>query len=261
MILYLRLTRQLISKHSWKAITLFSKFGKYFENSLHNVGFYISYITKKSRFKALWKQLENKSGQEIQNAKIRLGGCSDGGYFVPDCLEGITSCISPGVGHTIQFEKDLRQKYCIPSVLVDATVNEPIDLPEDCVFLSMLVAPISETSRKQISIRDLISYSDSKFGSGDLILQMDIEGSEIDILKHISETDLRRFRILVIEFHYLGLWGINEYFDQYIWPIFEKITNSFEIFCVEPNLHSRGPRIHGVQLPAALEITFLRFDL
>lgn len=40
-------------------------------------------------------------------------------------------------------------------------------------------------------------------GPGDLLLQMDIEGAEYDVIPNVEPSLLRRFRILVIEFHKL----------------------------------------------------------
>ena len=38
---------------------------------------------------------------------IRIGGNEDGGYLVPDDLEGIEYCFSPGVSTTVDFETHL----------------------------------------------------------------------------------------------------------------------------------------------------------
>ena len=35
---------------------------------------------------------------------IRIGGANDGGYLIPDDLEGIAACFSPGVADTASFE-------------------------------------------------------------------------------------------------------------------------------------------------------------
>ena len=40
---------------------------------------------------------------------IRLGPAGDGGYLVPDDLEGIEACFSPGVGGSFGFEHDCAQ--------------------------------------------------------------------------------------------------------------------------------------------------------
>jgi hypothetical protein len=41
-----------------------------------------------------------------QHELIRLGGNGDGGYLVPDDLDGLDYCFSPGVSITANFEND-----------------------------------------------------------------------------------------------------------------------------------------------------------
>jgi hypothetical protein len=36
---------------------------------------------------------------------VRIGGEGDGGYLVPDDLDGVMACFSPGVGATASFER------------------------------------------------------------------------------------------------------------------------------------------------------------
>jgi hypothetical protein len=55
---------------------------------------------------------------------VRIGGNNDGGYLIPNDLEGITACFSPGVDVTASFEKDLLERG-IKSHLADASVDGP----------------------------------------------------------------------------------------------------------------------------------------
>ena len=49
---------------------------------------------------------------------IRIGKNSDGGYLVPNCLDGIKNCFSIGVDSKTSFENDLFKKG-INSFLAD----------------------------------------------------------------------------------------------------------------------------------------------
>lgn len=61
---------------------------------------------------------------------IRLGGAGDGGYLIPDDLEGIEYCFSPGVGKLSKFEDDLAERH-IRSYLADSSVDGPtVSRPE-----------------------------------------------------------------------------------------------------------------------------------
>jgi hypothetical protein len=41
---------------------------------------------------------------------IRLGGETDGGYLIPNDIENIDKCFSPGVSEVANFENDLTKK-------------------------------------------------------------------------------------------------------------------------------------------------------
>ena len=50
---------------------------------------------------------------------IRIGGDSDGSYLVPDDLDGIAACFSPGVNRIKYFEDFLADRYGIQSHMCD----------------------------------------------------------------------------------------------------------------------------------------------
>ena len=47
--------------------------------------------------------------KKLSVENIRIGGENDGGYIVPNDLEGIKYCFSPGVGNLSKFENDLSK--------------------------------------------------------------------------------------------------------------------------------------------------------
>ena len=67
---------------------------------------------------------------DIQEGLIRIGGNNDGGYLVPNVLEGIKYCFSPGVDDNVSFEKELSENYSIKSFMCDLSINSlPIEDP------------------------------------------------------------------------------------------------------------------------------------
>ena len=60
----------------------------------------------------------------IRHPLIRIGGGADGGYLVPDDLEGIVACFSPGVAATATFEEELAARG-IKCFLADYSVRRP----------------------------------------------------------------------------------------------------------------------------------------
>ena len=65
---------------------------------------------------------------------IRLGARGDGGYLIPDDLDGVAACFSPGVDNRATFETSLIERG-IPCYLADASVDGP-PIEGDMVFFS-----------------------------------------------------------------------------------------------------------------------------
>ena len=55
---------------------------------------------------------------------IRIGGNGAGAYLVPEYLEKIDSCFSPGTSFKKTFEDELYEKYKIKSFLSDASIDK-----------------------------------------------------------------------------------------------------------------------------------------
>jgi hypothetical protein len=63
----------------------------------------------------------------------RVGANTDGGYLIPDDLEGIEYCFSPGVDVSSSFENQLANRR-IKSFLADYSVEAPTIIRPEFVF-------------------------------------------------------------------------------------------------------------------------------
>jgi hypothetical protein len=213
------------------------------------VGLNITGCTERAEVITLIKSLRPMDcGKKL----IRIGGNGDGGYLVPDDLEGIEYCFSPGVSTTVDFETHLAALN-IRSFLADHSVDSPpIQRPEFVFDKKFLGADDNETFFTLKSWKDkyLPGYA------GELLLQMDIEGFEYDVICSTPAEFLRSFRIMVIEFHFL-----DRLFDSFVHkvvykPCFEKILNHFYVAHIHPNNRCGSVKTRGVEIPRALEFTF-----
>jgi hypothetical protein len=129
---------------------------------------------------------------------IRLGGATDGGYLVPNDIEGVDVCFSPGVSQVSAFEEDLTKRG-IRCFLADYSVDSPPVANDLFDFEKKYLGPADSGN-----FMTLESWINIKAPTGsDFILQMDIEGAEYGVLFDTSPGTLRKFRMLVIEFHRL----------------------------------------------------------
>jgi hypothetical protein len=188
--------------------------------------------------------------QDCGRDLIRLGGDGDGGYLVPDDLNGIKYCFSPGVSNVADFENDLANRG-IQSFMADYSVNgPPINRPEfvfDKKFLGSLDNDQYFTLGAWKALR-LNGYSD------DLLLQMDIEGSEYEVIANASTEVLSQFRIMVIEFH-----ALQQLLDPFFCRVFsacvEKLSQHFKVAHVHPNNGCGFTRKGDIEIPNVVEVT------
>ncbi len=185
---------------------------------------------------------------------IRIGGPNDGGYLLPDDLSGIKAAFSPGVEETVGFDAGIAG-LGIPVFMADASVTgiatpHPL-LTFDPLFLG------AETAGDTISMADWIGrYAPDE---GDLLLQMDIEGAEYEVLGAMTDADLGRFRIIVMELH-----GLEDAFTQEgnrrLRALMARLNDRFVVCHIHPNNYYPVAEIDGIAFPRLIELTLLRRD-
>lgn len=186
---------------------------------------------------------------------IRIGSDLDGGYLVPDDLEGIYACFSPGTGGNVSFEREIAGRG-IRCFLADYSVDAP-PIWHDLFDFEKRYLGATDTS-PYMTLRSWLARKQVP-ASKDLILQMDIEGEEYAVLLEADLATLRRFRIMVIEFH--GLETLcNKAGFNLIHLTFQKLLKYFDIVHIHPN-NADKPILYGnYHIPPTMEFTFLRKD-
>lgn len=193
----------------------------------------------------------------------RIGGKRDGAYLIPDDLEGIDACFSPGVNNFKNFEDELTDIYGIKCHMCDYSSD-----------VSKLKTPLRDGmqtfKKKWLDIdggADSISLEEwikelSPAGDRDLLLQMDIEGAEYRNLLNCKDSVLKRFRIIVLEVHGLKVANNAVEFEKELGPLLRKIDNNFVCVHAHPNNCCGDFMLcgTGINIPNVHELTFLRRD-
>ena len=89
---------------------------------------------------------------------------------------------------------------------------------------------------------------------------MDIEGSEYEVINSTPIDILKKFKVLVIEFHYFEQI-LNEFSFINIQNALNKILYNFKVCHIHPNNCCGVHYLGNIDVPSVLEITFLRNDL
>ena len=194
---------------------------------------------------------------------IRLGGRGDGAYLLPDDLQDIEACFSPGVCDSKLFEDDLTRKFNIDCHMCDFSTD-----------LKKLSTPIIKS--KQTFEKKWLDVSDnkdniklenwvSKYCGGskkDLILQMDIEEAEYRNIVNCSSELLNRFRIIIIEIHQVHKYLKGNIGSYNFESLINKLLNNHRVVHVHGNncgicLIDKKTKMN---IPEVMELTLLRKD-
>ena len=182
---------------------------------------------------------------------IRIGPNGDGGYLVPNILDQIDECFSPGVGLISGFEEYLCNKN-IKVFMADNAVEKPNINSKNYDFIKKNIGSFNNEK-----FMTLDSWIDKKSQSDkNLLLQMDIEGHEYNSISSLTEKNLSKFNVLIIEFHFfeqiVTTSGYNKMTD-----VFLKLLKYFDVAHIHPNNCCGYYRIKDLLIPSTLEITFL----
>jgi hypothetical protein len=184
---------------------------------------------------------------------IRIGSKHDGGYLIPDLLDGVKYCYSPGVSTNSDFEDQLTTNG-IECFLADYSVEGPAKSNPLFHFKRKYIG--NKNDSKTITLKEWIKENKS---DEEMLLQMDIEGAEYQVIFETPVEVFKKFRVLVIEFH-----GFNKLSYQYSFDLittsFYKLLNDFRIVHVHANNCCRPVKIAGDKIPPVMEFTFLRKD-
>ena len=204
------------------------------------------WLSKTTDKKQLLEFLDSVKPVRTNHDLIRIGGETDGGYLIPNDIEDINTCFSPGVSEIADFENDLTKRG-IKCFLADYSVDAP---PIENALFDFEKKYLG-SKNNEIFIT-LESWIESKAPTKcDLILQMDIEGFEYPVIFDTSSEILNRFRILVIEFHNLdrlfnpiGFEFINLTFAKILKTPFKSSVDdlaAIESHVIAPQLTAPNP--------------------
>lgn len=191
---------------------------------------------------------------------VRIGGDGDGAYLIPDHLEGIEACFSPGVADCTALEQELADRHGIRSYLCDASVSaESLQLdPELHVFAPLW---LGTHDGEQTQSLDAWVLGSAHGESRELLLQMDIEGAEYGALLACSDSVLERFRIVVLELHLLDHLESARFLNMVFLPVLQKLQRQFDCVHAHANNCCGVVELAGCSVPRVIELTFYRRSL
>ena len=187
--------------------------------------------------------------------KIRVGSqVGDGGYIISDIPEYKYGALySYGCDDAITFENEFYDRYSTESFVYDHTINGITNKPPYIHFCKQGVARVASKDGMLDTMNNHIE-ANKHGGMDNLFLQMDIEGSEWEVIHSVPDETLLQFSQMCIEFH---MWGPQTNLPLFA-NVFEKIDKNF--ICT--HIHGNNYCIDRYnEIPKVIEISYIRRDL
>ena len=181
---------------------------------------------------------------------IRLGSLYDGGYLVVDDFSLRDVLVSLGIGENADFEYNISTR--IERIIAfDHTVDSIPNMSSNTQFNKLGVK--AKSVNEFVTLTSIIEDIPEK---NDLLLKIDIEGSEWEVIDSMSDKELTRFRQIIGEFH-----GFNEETNfETINRVLGKILQNFVVVNTHANNWGQYEIIKRIAIPDVIEITFMRKD-
>jgi hypothetical protein len=180
--------------------------------------------------------------------KVRCGENSDGGYVLAE-LEGDYDCyISAGISTEESFSRDFIRKYNMKkenSYGFDGTIADyPYQYTQDITFIKKNIHPSNDDNHTNLS------FLTERYNN--IFLKMDIEGGEYPWLFQIDESQLSKFKQIVIEFHGITNDGWGCYYNVKV-ECLKKLAKTHYIVHAHGNNHSYVMN----NIPDVIELTYV----
>ena len=187
---------------------------------------------------------------------VRIGPAGDGGYLLPDDLDGVKAAISPGVSTESRFDLALAERG-IDVYMLDASVDGPSIQHPRFHFEKKFLGPV--TGGLNVTMADFCARAPGFDKGDDLVLQMDIEGAEYPVIAGMAPELLSRFRIIILEVH-----GLENLFHEFSFDlmagVFGKLLENHAVVHLHPNNCCGVAVSQGIEIPRVLEMTLYRRD-
>ena len=167
----------------------------------------------------------------VGKKRILIGEKSDGCYVLLDDFSNIKIAYSFGIGSNVKFDKALADKG-IDVYMYDHMINS---LPYENIKFHWNKIGLSERNQNNINLKTLeqLIKENGHLKENNMILKIDIEHSEWKPLNTIKEDILKKFKYIVLEYHFKD----EKYFknQNIYYNVLKKISKTHQSFYVRCN--------------------------
>lgn len=180
-----------------------------------------------------------------------MGKKNDGGYVIANNVGNYDCYISAGVANEESFSRDfikMNNMNKFNSYAFDGTIKKySWDYSKDITFINKNIS--SKNNNKTANLSFLMNNYNNIF------LKMNIEGSEYEWLNSITDSQLNKFKQIVIEFYGITDNSYGKSLENKI-KCFEKLSKTHYIIHIHGNNLNTTCNDKGI--PSIVKIIYLR---
>lgn len=190
--------------------------------------------------------------KNVHSNKFRLGPNRDGGYIINDLIVQYTKkLITFGYGNSEGFEVEWYEKYNTPIDIYDGTC----DCDYICTkFVSDMGSKINYFKQNVGYEQGNVSVKDILHNQTNVLLKVDIEGSEYTALR---DVDFSNVTGVLLEVHALH----HEPYQVRLVELMNEELSQFELFHIHANNHGGSFRVGTSIIPTTYELSLVNKQL
>ncbi len=185
---------------------------------------------------------------------VRVGRPHDGGYVMVDDFSETKTIYSCGINDDVSWDLDMTTHSEAEIYMYDHTIA---GLPQDHAkfhFFRTGITGIYDQQHPELETLPRLLEKNGHKDDYNILLKMDIEGSEYGVFSEIDRETLLHFSQIVIEFHSL----FSRELENVICYTLDQLNATHQLVHVHANNCDVAVCHGGKMLPKTLEATYLR---
>jgi len=192
----------------------------------------------------------------------RVGEPNDGGYVM--CMDGLdqglVGAYSYGINGFDGWGMSVASRYHIPLNEYDCTNSAEPKVCSGCTVHFHYECILSNNGAPQYSYKTLTQQlqdsGNAKAAERSLLLKIDVEAAEWDVFAQEPVENMRKFREIVVEYHWIGQ---RDKHDLYLQAVKKIELAGFAVAHLHGNNYGGGLEHFGeYHLPNVLEVTYIQ---
>lgn len=185
--------------------------------------------------------------------RILLGKRRDGSYVLLDDFEKVKIAYSFGISNNVDFDLDLANRG-IDIFMYDHTIN---NLPLNNSRFHWEKIGLSGKQNKNESMKTIeeLLEINGHISEENMILKMDIENSEWMALSDLSDSILKKFKYIVMEFHFSG--NMTNERQKLFYEVLKKLHKNHQPFYFRCNFRQYIISFGNNRICGLLEISYV----